>query len=243
MKPSALTFSLLSIVAQFLGFIAGSVAMELIPHPLISVATPAIIALTITTLTSMPRSWRLLNASLPIALYIVLIAELPSWIFLAALLFFATLHLPALWTRVPYYPTPRDTYELVLAELPSDRSFTFIDIGCGMGDLLVFLSIHRPYGKFEGVEIALFPYLVSKVKSLMHKNIRVSFKSFWGIEFGRFNFIYAFLSPAPMEKLWLKVHREKAPEAIFFSNSFEAPVPYTRELGSEGRGTRILIYQ
>lgn len=242
MRHNALLFLCISIAAQGIGFAAGDWVMSRIPHELVGILIPGVIALTITSLLNLPRSWRIVNALFPAALYILFTLNVPSWTFLAVLLFFATLHLPALWTRVPYYPTPKEIYNGILQELPSDKDFTFIDIGCGMGDLLRYLSMHRPNGTFYGVEIALFPYLMSKLKSVGQRNLHVSFRSFWKLNLGDYDYIYAFLSPAPMEALWGKLKMEKAAGALFLSNSFETPGTPIRVLGTEGKGTIIYIY-
>lgn len=242
MKQNAASFLIWSLLFQIIGFGTGFFALTIIPHPLVGIFVPSLIALSLCRMRKLPLSWQVLNALFPSALFISTSSEIPPLIYFGILLFFATVHLPALWTRIPYYPTPRETYDLILKELPENGTFTFIDIGCGVGDLLAYLARERPNGNFIGVEVALFPYLASKVKSLRHKNMAVSFKSFWRLHFQDYDYIYAFLSPAPMINLWNKVKEEKRPEAIFFSNSFEAPSSCVRTLGFDGKGTRVYIY-
>jgi SAM-dependent methyltransferase len=169
--------------------------------------------------------WKTVNGVLPLALAASLAVSLPGWVFIIPFLALLALHAPALWTRVPYYPTSRAAYPLILAELPPDKPFTFIDIGCGMGDLLIFLRRHRPHGHFYGIEIGLLPFLVSKIKALLHGggHATVTFQSVNKTPLHDFDYVYAFLSPAAMTQVWTQAYREMKPESTFITNSFEVP--------------------
>jgi SAM-dependent methyltransferase len=135
----------------------------------------------------------------------------------------AAIYAPALWTRVPYYPTSNAAYPLILAELPTDRPFTFVDIGCGFGDLIFFLRKHRPNGTFVGVEIGILPYLVAYGKTIARRerHVTIAYQDMWKLSLADFDFVYAFLSPAAMTRVWKKATTEMKPEATFITNSFE----------------------
>jgi SAM-dependent methyltransferase len=176
---------------------------------------------------SMSTPWRIVNSVLPVAAASSLSAELPSWIFFVIFVSLLCIYAPAFWTRVPYYPTPRAAYSLILAELPTDRPFTFLDIGCGFGDMLFFLSKHRPNGYFVGIEIGLIPWLYGWLKARLRGAGRVSirFQNMWTEPLERYDVVYTFLSPAPMEKVWEKVSAEMRPGTLFITNTFEVPAP------------------
>lgn len=169
--------------------------------------------------------WKVMNCVLPVSIASSLAITLPDWVFLTPFLALLAIYAPALWTRVPYYPTSRAAYPLILAELPADEPFTLIDIGCGMGDLLLFLERHRPKGHFVGIEIGIVPFLVSKTKSLLYGRgkISVKFQSVYKTPLTDFTFVYAFLSPAAMTQVWAKAYREMKPGSTFITNSFEVP--------------------
>ncbi len=179
------------------------------------------------SLLALSTSWRIVNAVLPVAAAASLSAEVPSWIFLVIFISLLCIYAPAFWTRVPYYPTPRAAYSLILAELPTDRPFTFLDIGCGFGDMLFFLSKHRPNGSFVGIEIGLIPWLYGSLKARLFARTRVSirFQNMWTEPLGRYDIVYTFLSPAPMEQMWEKVSAEMRPGTLFITNTFEVPAP------------------
>ena len=169
--------------------------------------------------------WKVMNCALPLSIACSLAVPLPSWVFCAPFLALLAIYAPALWTRVPYYPTSRAAYPLILAELPAGQHLTFIDIGCGMGDLLLFLERHRPQGHFVGIEIGFVPFLVSKVKALLYGRGRISvkFQSVYKTPLNEFDFVYTFLSPAAMTQVWAKAYREMKPGSTFITNSFEVP--------------------
>ncbi len=190
-----------------------------------SLACSALMGFIAAHILALSPPWQILNSVLPLAIASAFAVQIPGWVFM--LLFIGSLltYAPAFWTRVPYYPTHRAAYALVLAELPIDKPFTFIDIGCGTGDLLFFLSERRPHGRFVGVEIGVLPWLIAKVKSLVsaHSAVSIRFQNMWKLNLIDYDIVYTFLSPAPMERLWQKAKREMKPGASFITNSFQTP--------------------
>jgi SAM-dependent methyltransferase len=174
--------------------------------------------------------WQILNVVCLPAAAAVLVTDLPSWTFAIMLGILTVIYAPAFWTRVPYYPTSRPAYAMVLAELPADRPFVFVDLGCGFGDLLLFLSQHRPNGRFVGVELGVLPFFAAWVRSIIfgRGRVKVRLASMWNVDLSAFDFVYAFLSPAPMERLWTKAKQEMVPGSLFVTNSFQAPVEAAR---------------
>jgi hypothetical protein len=152
---------------------------------------------------------------------------IPSWFLLAGFLFLASLHLPAVWTHVPYYPTPEDIDSKILEFIPTkseqNKTIYFADLGCGTARLLLSLARARPDVEFYGVELSFVPYLISKIRSFFVKNLTIEIKSFWKLDFSKFDVIYTFLSPAPMEQLGKKSCVELKPDAILVSNTFRIP--------------------
>ncbi len=191
----------------------------------VSLVCSALAAFVTSHILALSTPWQLLNLALPLATASAFAVQIPAWVFLLLFLGSLLTYAPAFWTRVPYYPTHRAAYALVLAELPADKTFTFIDIGCGMGDLLIFLSSHRPQGRFVGIEIGLIPWLVAKVKAFLRGrgNVSIRFQSMWRLDLSTYDFVYTFLSPAPMERLWIKAKREMKEESTFITNSFRVP--------------------
>ena len=162
---------------------------------------------------------------------------IPSWFLLTGFLILASLHLPAIWTHVPYYPTPADVDAKILSLIPKQSSslykIYFADFGCGTGRLLYKLAKSRPDVQFYGAELSLLPYLAAKVRSFSTKNLTVELKSFWKINFNQFDVIYTFLSPAPMAQLGEKIASELKINGLLISNSFQIPNSNTINLNEQ----------
>ena len=227
-QPSStapLLFSLSTVTAQIIGGGLAMLAWEETGSIAVALAVATLTALLVAHFLRLSTPWKLMNSALPISIASSLAVPLPSWVFLTPFIALFAIYAPALWTRVPYYPTSRAAYPLILAELPPDRPFTFIDIGCGMGDLLLFLKQHRSNGHYVGIEIGMVPYLVSKAKAVLcgQGRVTVRFQSVYKTDLSHFDFAYAFLSPAAMTQVWAKAYNEMQPGSTFITNSFEVP--------------------
>lgn len=217
-----LLFLAISAIAQVIGFAAAlffgrylavfdllySVQLQLLLHLMVVVL--------ILRWQSLPLSWQLMNVLVPILAQ----THLPWQIFALLTLIALLVYLPAFWTRVPYYPTNRVAYEAIANLLPADAPFTMIDLGCGFGSLLRYLSKKRPNGKIVGVEISPLPFIVAKIRFLFNCNVDIKMKNFWRLSLQPYEYVYAFLAPHPMEELWKKFSHEGHKNGIFITNSF-----------------------
>jgi SAM-dependent methyltransferase len=229
--------------------VAGATALaawELSESLTLALFSGTVAAIVLASFLHLPSSWRVVNTIIPISAALSLAATLPGWIFAVPLLGLLATYAPAFWTRVPYYPTSKAAYPLILAEIPPNAPFTFVDIGCGLGDLLIFLKKHRPLGRFYGVEIGLAPYMVSKCKALTQGDGRISigFQDLNKLSLEEFDYVYAFLSPAAMTKVWQKACLEMKPGSTFITNAFEvsAPATYRVEI-KDARRSSLFVHK
>lgn len=243
-SPTApLLFGFFTLLAQVIGAGVTVLTFEATNGLAVALTCATISTVFVAHFLGLSTPWKVINGILPLTLAASLAVTLPAWVFIIPLLTLCAIHAPALWTRVPYYPTSRAAYPLILAELPPDRPFTFIDIGCGMGDLLIFLKKHRPHGHFYGIEIGLVPFLVSKVKSTLYGegHVTVTFQSVYKTPLHDFDYVYAFLSPAAMTQVWTQAYREMKPESTFITNSFEVPEAPSYQVNIKDRRQGVLF--
>lgn len=176
--------------------------------------------------------WRGLSIVTPAAIFVSVTQDLsaiaPACLALAVIT--ALIHLPTIWTGVPHYPTSRPMYDAVATALPSGKSFSFADLGSGYGSMLFFLAGKFPDAQFSGYEISLLPFALSWLRSLLYRNVKVRFRSFWEISLRDHQVVYAFLAPAPMPKLWAKVTAEMLPSSTFMTNSFPVPAKADQQI-------------
>lgn len=166
----------------------------------------------------------------------------PLW-FLIGFVLLALTSLGSLWTRVPLYLSSRRAVDEVAAQLPERPGVSVIDLGCGLGGLLKGLAGKRPDTRLHGVEMAPFNWLVSRLRLGGKADIRLG--SLWQEDLSAYDVVYAYLSPAPMARLWEKVCREMRPGSLFISNSFAVPgkePDRTVEL-HDLNDSRLLIWQ
>ncbi|GAB6069583.1 hypothetical protein JCM30760_06800 [Thiomicrorhabdus hydrogeniphila] len=215
------------------------------PYPYwLLVLIQATIAATISCKLGLPCWWRWIQFLLPIGLYIgVLIDFNPLWalvLFVLIWLIFAN----TLKERVPLYLTNQTTREALKTLVKRSRNIRFLDLGCGLGGNVAFMSQQKAVVESHGVETAPLPYIVSKWIT-MFRGGQTYAMDIWKTELAYYDLVYAFLSPEPMPKLWQKVKDEMLPGSTFVSNSFAVPEVEPSEIWelSDERKTILYIYR
>jgi SAM-dependent methyltransferase len=169
--------------------------------------------------------WQAIHLLFPLAVLVGLMLEIPPAWYLAAFALLAGVYWGVHRTQVPLYLSSRRAVEAVGKVLPDKAGLRFLDAGCGTGGLLLKLADRRPDAIFEGVEIAPLPYLVARFRAstMGRRNAVVRARSLWDVDLAEYDVVYAYLSPAPMARLWHKAKREMRPGSLFISNSFAVP--------------------
>lgn len=191
-----------------------------------------------------PRWWLLIHLAFAPLLVLVHGLRLPPVVFLAG---FALLLL-VFWrtdrSRVPLYLSNRATAEALLELLPATPC-RVIDLGCGDGGLLARLARARPDCRFTGIEHAPLPWLVARLRTARLANVALRYGDFWQENLAAYDLVYAFLSPAPMPRLWGRAAAELGPDAMLVSNSFAVPgVAAEKTIPvADRRATRLHLYR
>lgn len=168
--------------------------------------------------------WLAIQCLFPVAAVLVLSIELPSWIFLAAFALLLLLYWSTFRTQVPYYPSSPAVWHEVERLLPQDRAPRFIDIGSGFGGLSMHLARRRPDGAFAGIELAPLPWLASVLRArLAGSRARFLRGDYADLDFGDYDVIFAYLSPAAMPALAAKAFSEMKPGSLLLSHEFAIP--------------------
>ena len=234
--------------AQLLGALAaGGLALAFSP----SIFVQPLAAATLQGFCALVAAWRLKARPwwLPIHLAfmpLVVLARnlgLPSWLwaggfFLLLLTFWRTDT-----SQVPLYLTNRKSRDAVLSLLPA-APCRVIDLGCGDGALLRHLARARPDCSFVGFEHAPLTWAWARLSARGLANLTLRRGDFWSHPLAGYDLVYAFLSPAPMDRLWAKAKTEMSPGALLVSNTFVVPEknPEKVVVVDDGRRTRLNIY-
>lgn len=171
---------------------------------------------------------------------------LPPVYAFAAFCLLASLYWGVSRTRVPLFLSSRAAAHAVADLLPRGRSFTFLDLGCGLGGVLAYLARAHPAGRYYGIESAPLPFLLSRLRAVLGaQSCRISWGDFRELDLGRYDVVYAYLSPAAMGDLWRKARREMRCGSLLISNGFAiADVPPTSTVATGAQGdSRLLLWR
>lgn len=219
--------------------------MAMVAQPLVREAAIYAVSVPLAwAFTPPPFSWALVATLMAVALVPVL--RLAPWwllinaVFLPALVAATKLDLSPLWpfaalallvllygkiwrSEVPLFFSTRRAQDALMTLLPTGRRIAFLDAGCGDGRVLAGLAAARPESCFDGVEHALGPWLAARVRcSSRKKQCRVFRGDLWGRTLAPYDVVYAFLSPAVMQRFWEKACREMRPGTLLVS-AFAVP--------------------
>jgi hypothetical protein len=167
----------------------------------------------------LPAWWQIIGLAFVPLLWLTLQSGIdPDW-FLAGLILLALTSLGAVRGRVPLYlSSPRAAVALA-ARLPEHAHL--LDLGCGLGGPLARLATLRPDADLHGVESAPLNWLIARLRLAGRARIRLG--NLWDVDLSGHDVVYAYLSPAPMARLWLKARAEMRPGSLLVSNTFEVP--------------------
>lgn len=200
----------------------------------------------------LPRWWLWIQAGLPFAFYVLIIAGLPAWTYLLVFVLLLLFYWNSADDRVPLYLTNSDTAEVLTREILTkqagdahDRSF--MDMGCGPAGLLLQLARKNPDWTFVGIETAPLLWLTAVLRAKLSGlgNIKIYRRDIWKADISNTDILYCFLSPAPMKALYEKFCAEASQGTILASNSFTIPdVSPDREIKvTDKRQTILYLWQ
>lgn len=168
--------------------------------------------------------WRAIQFAFPLALLAASHLAVPPAAFLLVFLFLLLLYWSTYRTQVPYYPSGRRVWDAVDAALPQGKSVRVIDVGCGLGGLVLHLQRRRPDARIEGIELAPLPWLVCRLRAALARGparqARFMRGDYEALDFGDYDAVFAYLSPAVTAALWRKAAREMRPGSTLFSYEF-----------------------
>lgn len=193
------------------------------------------------------NAWLVLTAIATPALVLVPIYRPPSWVFPLIALVLAGFYINGVREKVPLYLSNSAT-ERALADLFRKMGGgTFIDLGCGLGGIVDRISAALPESHVIGVETAPLSFLASwlRLNGQGRRNATIHYQSIWDTDVGDADVVYAFLSPAPMARLFEKLKAEMKPGSIFISNSFAVPDREPDEVigVDDSRQTQLLVWR
>ena len=186
-------------------------------------ALQGLVALLITWKLGLAPWWRIIQLLFPVALLAALGLGLPPWLFLMAFILLVGWYWSTFRTQVPYFPSNPAVWRAVEALLPAGP-LSVIDVGSGLGGFTMHLAKVRPDVKSAGIELAPLPYLYSKWRAGLTGSRAIFLRGdYEEIDFGAYDVVFAYLSPAVMVALFDKARREMKVGSLLISYEFNIP--------------------
>ncbi len=168
--------------------------------------------------------WRAIELAFPSGVLLARGFDLPPGLFLVLFVLFLLIYWSTFRTQVPYYPSGRAAWDAVAGVLPADRPLAVADVGSGLGGLVLDLAQRRPDSQVDGIELAPLPWFVSRLRGkLSGSRARFLRADYETVNFGHYDVVFAYLSPAAMAGLWRKAESEMRPGSILLSYEFDIP--------------------
>ena len=216
-----------------MGIQAASVLFLLMTQPVLTAAkvsvsfpmtllTQAVMAALLARLCGQAIWWQVIHLAFLPAVVSVRLLALPPWLFLIGFLLLLAVFWSTFRTQVPFYASGRPAWDAIVAVLPAGH-LRIIDVGSGIGGLAINVAQRRPDCHVEGVELAPLPWGVSRLRQWLGAPCRFHRGDYGQIEFGGYDVVVAYLSPAAMPALWDKARQEMRVGTMLLSHEFVIP--------------------
>lgn len=146
---------------------------------------------------------------------------LPPWLYLLAFGLTYAVSRNAVTEQVPLYLSSRESTAVLAGWLP--QGARVLDLGSGNGRVVLELARLRPDVQVTGVENAILPWLYSRCRHALAgrpANAQLLYGNFWQQDWAAFDVVHAFLSPAPMARVWQQFLNKCHPNSALISNTF-----------------------
>ena len=144
----------------------------------------------------------------------------------------------------PWVPTRSFDVQRIAALAQIQPNQIFYDIGCGDGKILS--AIAKAGGRAKGLEIALLPYLLAKIRGLfLPRGLRyqVKYQNFWHADLSDADAVYFFLMPKILNRVKDKLTRELRPGAKIISYVWPIPGLTPIKIDDQPGKPKIYLYQ
>ena len=184
-------------------------------------ALQALFALAWSYVFSMATWWHVIHGVFPLLVGILLKYPISQAFYLYGLTLTSSVYWSTFRSQVPYFPS-NDQVTLPLKNILFEHGPSrVIDIGSGLGGLMMQLAQSFPRSTFYGMEIAPLPWAVSVLRSKFSRSrAQFLYGDYRRLNFADYDVVYAYLSPVVMSAIWHKALKEMKPGSLLISNEF-----------------------
>jgi len=199
-------------------------AVDISPPVALAVLLQGSLAAVLSYWRGLARWWLFIQFLFPVAAVAMQLLHLPPVLYLAAFLLLLGLYWTTFRTQVPFYPSSLAAWNAVAALLPQERTIRFVDIGSGIGGLVLNLAGQRPDSEFIGIELAPLAWLISWLRARIGGSRgRFIRGDYARLDLAQYDVVFAYLSPVAMPDLWRKARAEMRPGTLLLSYEFIIP--------------------
>ena len=224
--------------------VAGAAAAGVAVPVWAPVFAQGILAAILTAVRALPWWWIPIQASFLPAAWLLRQADPPVWPFPVAFAVLAGFYWSTYRTRVPLYLSGAPVWETFASVLPAEAGLRVVDIGAGLGGVMLDIERRRPDCGVDGIEIAPFPWALARLRlALAGSRCRLFRGDYARLDLSAYDVVFAFLSPAAMPALWQQARAQMRPGTRLVSCEFEVPgAPADRALAVPGQSRRLHVW-
>jgi hypothetical protein len=170
-----------------------------------------------------PAWWQLIHLLFMPAVWIALNAHIPSVVYLLVFCILLLVFWGTVKGDVPLFLSSTEVAQALSEHIKSYRLKNMIELGAGVGSVVVPLAHARPELQITALELAPIPWLILRWRCRRLVNVKVIRGSLWEADLQGFDLAFAFLSPLVMVRLGAKLKAEMPQSGWLISSSFKVP--------------------
>jgi SAM-dependent methyltransferase len=151
------------------------------------------------------------------------------------------------FTKVPIVLTNKKYFPIIFTEVPVSEGSIVYELGCGLADFLFFAEKYNPK-KLIGYELSPLHVVLANLKAkILGSRVKVYWQDFFKADISEADYIYLFLVPKIVERVWLKIVKEakKGAFVLILSDklSHEKPYKVFKTQPNNSKSSLVYVYQ
>ncbi|OAI10370.1 hypothetical protein A1359_16800 [Methylomonas lenta] len=149
--------------------------------------------------------------------------NLPAWIYLLGFMLLILVFWGTVKGDVPLFLSSPAVSQALSTIVQREQADSLIDLGAGIGSVVVPLANRFPQMHITAVEQAPIPWLILVWRCRKFKSVKIYRDNFWDYPLANYSVVFAFLSPKVMTRLDEKCRNELAVGNLLVASTFPVP--------------------
>lgn len=167
-----------------------------------------------------PQWWMPIHLLFLPLVWLLLQLGVPAWVYLLGFILLVLIYWGTIKGDVPLFLSS-PAVSLALSDIVRrEQAESLIDLGAGIGSVVLPLANRFPHLRITAVERAPIPWLILSWRCRRFKNIKICRDNFWDYPLANDSVVFAFLSPKVMTRLDEKCRNELGAGNLLVSSAF-----------------------